>query len=131
MSESFTIVRFPSRKALFDALLSHCDNMAKRVVAFRVFRTSDPNEKVITLGMTINRIKRLSHNNQASNVWQFTGTLRTSDTYALEGLDKFWVDTPRLYVGGEFGITNSRITWSQTSKNIVVLSFEEFTLFQR
>ncbi len=105
--------------------------MVKRIVVFKVYRTDDLCRRVINLGVTINRIKRLTDKKLGENIWQFTGTLRMSDTYMLEGIDRILRDVKHRYVGGEFGMLKGRITWSPTSKNIKILSHEEFTLFQR
>lgn len=130
MSESFIILHFPTKKAIFRALLAHCDNLIERIVVFKVCRASEPNVR-INLCITINRMKRLIVNGCGTDVWQFTGMLRSSDTYVLEGIDRILGDTPRRYVGGELSIRNGRITWSPHTKNLTVLTQEVFMLFQR
>ncbi|TSC62728.1 MAG: hypothetical protein G01um101448_300 [Parcubacteria group bacterium Gr01-1014_48] len=130
MSESFVVLRFPIKKAIFRALLAPCDNLIERIVVFKVCRAGVPNTR-INLCITINRIKRFVVNGCGTDVWQFTGMLRLSDTYDLEGIDRILGDAPRRYVGGELSIRRNRITWSPHTKNLVVLTEEEFTLFQR
>ena len=130
MCESFTIAHFPKRKVLLDALLAHRDDMIKRIVVFMVHRTGDSKKQKIMLGVTINRIKRVN-GKQSEDIWQFTGTLRMSDTYMLEGIDRILEGVPRRYIGGEFSVVKNRLTWSPRSKNIIVLATEEFMLFER
>ena len=123
MSVTFEIVDFPEKNAIAHALLTE-DHHRGREVLFQAYRLDDETKRTVSLGVTINRIKRIREEAGCAAVWQFTGRFTSGDAslFAAGG---------KLYAGGEFSIQDEKVTWAVSTRHLVIVNEEEFQLFQR